>query len=73
MDSKQTHGQDSLANELIQRRAEQVFGNKGKAANWLTQPKREFGGSTPHEHALSETGCCHVLEELERIHHGYSF
>lgn len=59
--------------ELIQHQAELVFGNKAKAANWLTQPKKEFGGSAPLEHAQSEPGCSHVLEELERINHGYPF
>jgi uncharacterized protein (DUF2384 family) len=40
--SKQNHGQDSTTAELISRLAEQVFGNKVKADNWLTQPKNTF-------------------------------
>ncbi|MNL45566.1 hypothetical protein D3C87_1682240 [compost metagenome] len=59
--------------ELIQRQAEQVFGNKAKADIWLNQPKREFSGSTVLEHAHSEAGYRDVSDVLERISHGYSF
>ncbi|MDR7283174.1 uncharacterized protein (DUF2384 family) [Pseudomonas corrugata] len=58
--------------ELIQRQAEQVFGNKAKADIWLNQPKREFGGSTALEHAHTEAGYREVNNVLERISHGYS-
>ncbi len=59
--------------ELIQLQAEQVFGYKTKAENWLNQPKTEFGGSTALEHARSEAGYLKVKDALERISHGYSF
>jgi uncharacterized protein (DUF2384 family) len=59
--------------ELIQLQAEQVFGNKIKAENWLNQSKTEFGGSTPLEYAYSEARCLQVRDALERIKHGYSF
>lgn len=42
--------------ELIQRQAEQVFGNKTKAEAWLNQPKSEFSGSTPMQHAQNGEG-----------------
>jgi uncharacterized protein (DUF2384 family) len=58
--------------ELIQLRAEQVFGNKAKADAWLNQPKSEFSGSTPMEHAQNEAGYQQAWEILERIDHGYS-
>jgi uncharacterized protein (DUF2384 family) len=58
--------------EQIQHQAEQVFGNKTKAQNWLNQPKTEFGGFTPLEHAHSEAGYLQVRAALERISHGYS-
>ncbi|MGF6208606.1 antitoxin Xre/MbcA/ParS toxin-binding domain-containing protein [Pseudomonas frederiksbergensis] len=58
--------------ELVQRQAEQVFGNKAKADLWLNQPKTEFGGSTALEHAHTENGYVKVKDSLERIRHGYS-
>ncbi|WP_150642666.1 antitoxin Xre/MbcA/ParS toxin-binding domain-containing protein [Pseudomonas fluorescens] len=42
--------------DLIQAQAEQVFCNKAKADAWLNQPKSEFSGSTPMEHAQNEAG-----------------
>lgn len=58
--------------ELIQRRAEQVFGNKAKADIWLTQPKIALGGSTPLELAFTEAGYELVKAELEKLSHGYA-
>jgi uncharacterized protein (DUF2384 family) len=40
--------------ELIQRQAEQVFGNIAKADAWMNQPKTAFDGHTPTEFARSE-------------------
>jgi uncharacterized protein (DUF2384 family) len=59
--------------ELIQLHAEQVFDDKAKAQNWLNQPKSEFGGFSPLEHARSEAGYLVAKEALERIRHGYAF
>lgn len=59
--------------ELIQLQAERVFGDKARAENWLNQPKTEFGGFTPLEHAHSEAGYLVVKDALERIGHGYAF
>ncbi len=59
--------------EQIQLHAEQVFGDKAKSENWLNQPKSEFGGFTPREHAHTEAGYLVVKEALERIRHGYAF
>ncbi|WP_115147687.1 MbcA/ParS/Xre antitoxin family protein [Pseudomonas jessenii] len=72
MYSKQNHGQDSTTAELIRRLAEQVFGNKVKADNWLTQPKTAFGGVTPLELAFTEAGYELVKAELEKLGHGYA-
>ncbi|BFT65045.1 antitoxin Xre/MbcA/ParS toxin-binding domain-containing protein [Pseudomonas moorei] len=58
--------------ELIQRQAEQVFGNKEKADIWLTQPKIAFGGRTPLEVALTEAGYELVKAELEKLSHGFA-
>lgn len=59
--------------ELIQLEAERVFADKEKAAAWLNQPKKIFGGSTPMELAHSEAGYLLVGDALERINHGYTF
>ncbi|RON51777.1 MbcA/ParS/Xre antitoxin family protein [Pseudomonas frederiksbergensis] len=58
--------------ELVQRQAEQVFGNKAKADVWLIQPKIAFSGSTPMELVLTEAGYELVKAELERISHGFA-
>lgn len=57
--------------ELVQRQAEQVFGNKLKADIWLNQPKTGFDGSTPLEFAQTEAGYELVMAQLERVSHGY--
>ncbi|RYZ74034.1 MAG: DUF2384 domain-containing protein [Proteobacteria bacterium] len=41
--------------ELIQHKAEQVFGNKTKADAWLNQPKAALGGQPPIELAHTES------------------
>lgn len=58
--------------ELIQRQAEQVFGNKEKADTWLARPKTAFGGSTPLELAQTEEGYKLVKSELEKLSHGFA-
>lgn len=58
--------------EVIQRQAEQIFGNKEKADTWLSQPKNTFGGSTPLELAYTEVGYELVKAELEKLSHGYA-
>ena len=56
--------------ELIQRRAEQIFGNKAKADSWLNQPKTALGGGMPLELAHTEEGYELVKAELQRLSHG---
>jgi len=58
--------------ELIQHKAEQIFGNKEKADIWLTQPKTAFSGVTPLELAFTEAGYELVKAELEKLSHGYA-
>lgn len=58
--------------ELVQRQAEQVFGNKAKADVWLNQPKIGFGGSTPLELVLTEEGYELIKAELERLSHEFA-
>lgn len=72
MDSKQNHGQDSLAVELIQRQAEQVFGSKMKADHWLSQPTAETGDCSRLQMAQSRVGYEVVKAELDRLNHGFA-
>ncbi|KAB0483816.1 MbcA/ParS/Xre antitoxin family protein [Pseudomonas reinekei] len=58
--------------ELIQRQAEQMFGNKTKADCWLNQPKTSLGGSTPLELARTEAGYELIKAELEKLNHGFA-
>lgn len=72
MESKQNHGQDSLAVELIQRQAEQVFGNKAKADHWLSQPTVEAGDCSRLQMAQSRVEYEAVKAELDRLNHGFA-
>lgn len=58
--------------ELIQHKAEQIFGNKAKADGWLNQPKAFLSGRTPLQAAHTEAGYELAHAELERINHGYA-
>ncbi|MFJ2385887.1 antitoxin Xre/MbcA/ParS toxin-binding domain-containing protein [Pseudomonas koreensis] len=72
MDSKQNHGQVSMTVELIQRHAEQVFGNKVKADLWLNQPIAGRGDGSRLQAAQGEPGSELVKAELERLSHGFA-
>lgn len=72
MDSKQNHGQESMAVELIQRQAELVFGNKPKADHWLSQPTVEAGDCSRLQLAHSQMGYELVKAELDRLNHGFA-
>jgi uncharacterized protein (DUF2384 family) len=58
--------------ELIQRQAEQIFGNKVKANYWLNQPIVRAGESSRLQAAQSEQGYELVKAELERLSHGFA-
>jgi len=51
--------------------AEQVFGEKQRALDWLHAPKRRFGGKTPFELLATAAGGQIVEEELVSIDEGY--
>ncbi|WP_201170832.1 MbcA/ParS/Xre antitoxin family protein [Pseudomonas sp. S31] len=51
--------------------AESVFGDKRKAAVWLSKPCPAFGGRTALELARDQPGHQKVMEELKRLGHGY--
>jgi putative toxin-antitoxin system antitoxin component (TIGR02293 family) len=51
--------------------AEQVFGDKAGALEWLHAPKRKFEGKTPFELLTTAEGGLLVEEELVSIDEGY--
>ncbi|MCD5976737.1 antitoxin Xre/MbcA/ParS toxin-binding domain-containing protein [Pseudomonas quasicaspiana] len=51
--------------------AEQVFGDKDKAAHWLNKAQKAFGGLTALEAAGTTPGYVAAEETLERINHGF--
>lgn len=53
-------------------RAEQVFGDKVKAAVWLSHSRTAFDGCSALELAREKAGYQRVVEELRRIEHGYA-
>lgn len=57
--------------ERLWRRAEQVFGDRAKAAVWLSLPRAAFDGCSALELAREEAGYRLVMQTLERIAHGY--
>ncbi|MEF9900427.1 MAG: MbcA/ParS/Xre antitoxin family protein [Pseudomonas sp.] len=58
--------------ERVWLQAEQVFGDKAKAAVWLRLPKAGFDGCSALELAREKAGYQRVVEELRRIEHGYA-
>ncbi|WP_256592883.1 MbcA/ParS/Xre antitoxin family protein [Pseudomonas sp. 2822-17] len=57
--------------EPIRHHAERVFGCKVKAAVWMMHPRAVFEGLSALGYAQSELTYQHVIEELERIKHGF--
>jgi putative toxin-antitoxin system antitoxin component (TIGR02293 family) len=51
--------------------AEQVFGDKEKAAHWLNTTQKAFGGLTALEAAATTPGYVAAEEVMERINHGF--
>lgn len=50
--------------------AEDVFGNKHDASDWMGAPNRSLGGDSPAEFTVTEIGAREVEELLGRIAHG---
>lgn len=58
--------------DVVWQKAEQVFGDKAKAALWLSTPRHLFDGMTAIDFARNQ-GCLEqVIEVLTRIEHGYA-
>jgi len=51
-------------------RGEEVFGDKQKFIDWLSQPSAAFGNRVPEKLLSSRIGTELVLDELGRIEHG---
>jgi len=58
--------------DLIWQRAEAVFGDKARAAVWLSKPRHLFGGMTALEFVKDQESLDRVLEVLTQIDHGYA-
>ncbi len=55
----------------LRERAEQVFGNKKNAMQWVVSPNRKIGGNKPLDiSVVSDEGLKNVLTVLGRIEHG---
>lgn len=51
--------------------AGRVFGEKSKAAAWVSQPRAVFGDKSALELACDEPGYQKVKEELARLEQGF--
>ncbi|HET9983433.1 MAG TPA: antitoxin Xre/MbcA/ParS toxin-binding domain-containing protein [Longimicrobiales bacterium] len=54
----------------VSARAEEAFGDAGKAHRWLRKPSRPLRGAVPLELLKTSAGAELVQEELVRIEHG---
>jgi len=58
--------------EKVWQKAEEVFGDRTKAAVWLTSPRHLFAGLTAIEFVKDQETLERVLEMLIQIQHGYA-
>ncbi len=58
--------------DLVRQKAEQVFGDKAKAAAWLSTPSQLFGGKAPIDFVKDQEGLERVIEMLTQIEHGFA-
>ncbi|WP_426108848.1 MbcA/ParS/Xre antitoxin family protein [Pseudomonas sp. TWR1-1-4] len=57
--------------DLMWQKAEQVFGDKAKAAVWLSTPKHSFDGMSAIDYVRDQETLARVIEVLAQIEHGY--
>lgn len=58
--------------DVVWQKAERVFGDKAKAAVWLSTPKHFFDGMSAIDFVRNQ-GCPErVIEVLTQIEHGYA-
>ena len=53
--------------------AVEVFGDSGKAAEWLKRPSRALGKELPLRLLDTDTGTEQVERELRQIQHGFVY
>ncbi|MCV4342262.1 MbcA/ParS/Xre antitoxin family protein [Pseudomonas capsici] len=53
-------------------KTEQVFGDRAKAAAWLSTPSQLFGGVAPIDFVKEQKGLQRVSEVLTQIEHGFA-
>ncbi|QXH53310.1 MbcA/ParS/Xre antitoxin family protein [Pseudomonas fakonensis] len=51
--------------------AERVFGDREKAAAWMSQPRAVFSNRSALQLACDEVGYQKVKDELSRLEHGF--
>ncbi len=56
--------------DAVWQKAEQVFGDRAKAAAWLSTPSQLFGGKAPIDFVKDQEGLERVIEVLTQIEHG---
>lgn len=57
--------------DVVWLKAEEVFGDKAKAAVWLATPKQLFGGLTAIDFVNDHQSARRVIDVLSQIEHGY--
>jgi uncharacterized protein (DUF2384 family) len=58
--------------DLVWQKAETVFGDKARAAVWLSTPRNLFDGMIPLEFVKDQESLDRVIEVLTQIDHGYA-
>lgn len=58
--------------DVAWRKAEQVFGDKTKAAVWLSTPRCSFGGMTAIDFVKDQQSLERMIEALTQIEHGFT-
>ncbi|MDD0976909.1 MbcA/ParS/Xre antitoxin family protein [Pseudomonas fontis] len=59
--------------DLLRNQAEQVFGDRVKAAVWLRQPRSSFNGRCALEFVQDEASYLLAKETLDRLEHGFAW
>ncbi|KHK65879.1 MbcA/ParS/Xre antitoxin family protein [Pseudomonas frederiksbergensis] len=57
--------------KLMWQKAEEVFGDKAKAAVWMSTPRHLFDGMTAIDFVEDHVTQQRVIEVLTQIEHGY--
>jgi uncharacterized protein (DUF2384 family) len=58
--------------DAVWQKAEQVFGDRAKAAAWLSTLSQLLGGAAPIDFVKEQEGLERVIEVLTQIEHGFA-